>query len=453
MLHTDDHENVLTALNSGVNCFLTGSAGSGKTTLIRRFVDETNRKAAICATTGVAAIQVGGETIHRFLKLGIASRPQESRRILNNWGHIRRSPKPWDRAKWKLIRSVETIIIDEVSMMRRDQFELLDRVLRGLRKRTVPFGGVQIILVGDMCQLPPVVKNEELQLWADLEEPYCFQSETWEEGAFESFNLTSNFRQASGDYLQALQEIRWGIVSDKTDDMLKSRVGAKLDTDIKPVALFTTNKSVEAHNRKHLKRLEAEKHKTKATFTGTSFDIEILKKDCLADEELTYCEGAQVMMLNNDKHSRWVNGTMGLITQCWQDSVKVRLSNGNEPIIEKHQWERRVPEITKEGELEFKITASMEQFPFKLAYGSTIHKAQGLTMDFAEMDLSDAFAPGQSYVALSRARTLEGLTLKGWNRESVFADPAVLDFYEKGDSIKKEKTKSKVDHGLWNFDD
>lgn len=451
MLHTDNHEAVLTALDSGVNCFLTGSAGSGKTTLIGRFVKETNRKAAICATTGVAAIQVGGETIHRFLKLGISCRPPEARKILAAWSRIRSSGKPWDRAKWNTLRTIETIVLDEASMMRRDQFELIDRVLRGLRKRNQPFGGIQIILVGDMCQLPPVVKNEELEHFSDLEEPFTFQSKAWDEAGFESFNLTTNFRQGSGQFLTALEEIRWGKVSDETDDMLSSRVKVKLDTDIKPVSLFTTNKSVETHNKKHLAKLKTQKFKNSATFKGKDFDVSILKKDCLADEELLYCEGAQVMMLNNDKNSRWVNGTIGIITRCWDKSVKVLLSNGKEEIIEKHEWERRVPEVVKD-ELEFKVTASMEQFPFKLAYASTIHKAQGLTLDFAEMDLREAFAPGQTYVALSRVRSLEGLTLKGWNKKSVFADSAVLDFYEKGTG-PKEKAKSKVDNDLWNFDD
>jgi ATP-dependent exoDNAse (exonuclease V) alpha subunit len=346
------------------------------------------------------------------------------------------------------MRTIETIIIDEASMMRRDQLELIDRTLRGLRNRRQPFGGVQIILVGDMCQLPPVVKNEELEHFPDLERPFSFQSEVWKDAAFEAFNLTTNFRQASGEFLSALEQIRWGEVSNEVNDVLASRVHAKLDTEIKPVSLFTTNKSVELYNKKHLAKLKAYKFKSSASFTGKDFDVSILKKDCLADEGLIYCEGAQVMMLNNDKNSRWVNGTMGIISKCQKDSVRIVLSNGEDHIVEKHIWERRVPEMVKD-ELEFKVTATMTQFPFKLAYASTIHRAQGLTMDFAEMDLSQSFAPGQSYVALSRVRTLEGLTLKGWDRGSVFADPSVLEFYEKS---KTEKTKSKVDDGLWGFD-
>ncbi len=373
MHHTDDHDSVLEALDSGANFFLTGSAGSGKTTLIARFVKETNRKAAVCATTGVAALQVGGETIHRFLKLGISCRPPEARKILAAWTRVRSSPKPWDRAKWKTIRTIETIVIDEASMMRRDQLELIDRTLRGLRSRRVPFGGVQIILVGDMCQLPPVVKDEDLEHFPDLERPFAFQSKVWQEAEIESFNLTTNFRQASGEFLTALEQIRWGVVSDEVNDMLAARVHAKLDTEIKPISLFTTNKSVEQYNKKHIARLKAYKFKCTATFTGKEFDVSILKKDCLADEALLYCEGAQIMMLNNDKEKRWVNGTMGIISKCLKDSVRVQFSNGTDHIIEKHKWERRVPEIVKD-ELEFKVTATMTQFPFKLAYASTIHK-------------------------------------------------------------------------------
>lgn len=375
MRHTDDLEEALAALNSGSNIFLTGSAGSGKTTLIKRFMDETNQKVALCASTGIAAIQVGGETIHRFLKLGISCRPNEYRKIIGKWRNVRNSKKPWDRAKWKTITTVDTIVIDEVSMIRRDQFELLDHVLRGIRNTKLPFGGVQMVLVGDMCQLPPVVKQEELEFFPDLEEPYTFQSKSWQRGDFQSFNLTTNFRQSSGNFLDALEQIRWGRVTDEVDEMLQARLGVELETEIQPVCLYSTNKSVQSKNQKLLNQIKAPKRVSKATFTGKEFDINIMKKDCMAEENLVYCEGAQVMMLNNDKHNRWVNGTMGLITKCFKDgSVQVRFANGKEETVEQHSWERRVPEANKDGEIEFKMVSTMTQLPFKLAYASTIHK-------------------------------------------------------------------------------
>lgn len=426
MKHTNNPDDVLNAIDSGYNVFLTGSAGSGKTYLASQFANNTKLNVAVTATTGVAALNLGGETIHRFLGLGIASRPFEAGKIIGKWASVKKSSKKWDVEKWKVMEELDAIIIDEVSMLRRDQFELIDIVLSSIKENNLPFGGVQMILVGDFLQLPPVVSETDRRKYSDLVEPYCFQSDMWKHGAFQSFNLTTNYRQGEGEFLNALEEIRIGSLTEDTVSLLDSRVQANLQIPVSPVKMLTHKVDVARENLECLKKLPGDKFCSEAEFEGKEYDVNVLRKECPADEKLYFCKGAQVMMLTNDTQDRWVNGSMGIIESV--NPVKVKLVTGRTIEVPLHKWEK-VVHVVKKDKVEAKKVASMEQYPFKLAYATTIHKSQGLTLDYIDVDLSRCFATGQAYVALSRGRTIEGITIRDWNPKNIKTDSKVLNFY------------------------
>jgi ATP-dependent DNA helicase PIF1 len=427
MKHVSDETEILPALKSHQNVFITGSAGSGKTYLASKF-GETSPNTIVTATTGIAALNIGGETIHRFLGIGTCARPEEAGKIIGKWERIKSSRTPWDVARCNIMKNLSTLIIDEVSMLRRDQFELIDVVLSNIKDNPLAFGGIQIIPVGDFFQLPPVVTTTDAYRYKDLKEPFCFQSDLWAQASLESFNLTSNYRQGEGEFLDALEQIRIGKISKDVEDLFKSRVNITLNIPMEPVKLFSHKLTVGKENIDCLKQLPGEKYVSEAEFRGKEYDIDVLKKECPAEVSLYFCKGAQVMMLTNDLAHKWVNGTMGIIRET--DPLSIQLSSGLTVLVDLHTWERTVPHIDpKTGDVTSVKVAEMMQYPFKLAYATTIHKSQGLTLDYIDIDLSNCFAPGQAYVALSRAKTLEGLRLRGWNKNSIKVDKRVLDFY------------------------
>jgi len=416
---------VLEALKSGHNIFLTGSAGTGKTHVIKEFAKLAGQKVIMTATTGIAALSIGGETIHRFLKLGISSRPFEAAKILSGWDNaLRRSGE-----LRFLIENLDTLVIDEVSMLRRDQFELIDIILSHIKDSPLPFGGVQMVLVGDFLQLPPVVTNFDLNLYSDLSEPFCFQSDLWGQGDFKSFNLIKNYRQDDEKFLSVLESIRYGKITNEVASMLNARVGVALEDGAEPVKLFSHKSAVKKENMNCLSKLSADKLISDAEYSGTKYHVDSLKKDCPADDELYFCDGAQVMMVTNEANGKWVNGSMGIIDKASTADVYIKLYDGSMVTVSPHKWERKVHTIMDKN-MSTKTVASMTQYPFKLAYASTIHKSQGLTLDAIDIDLSRCFTHGQAYVALSRARSITGLTLRGWNKTSVKVDKRVLDFYK-----------------------
>ena len=419
-------EEALEALNTDDNFLLTGGAGVGKSYVIKEFANNTNKNIVLTATTGIAAINLGAETIHRFLSLGTSTRPFEIPKLLNTWEKIKRSSTPWDKSRMAVMRTLDAIVIDEISMLRRDQFEIIDAVLASIKDNSLPFGGVQIIASGDFAQIPPVITDDDLIKYADLKKPYCFESDLWQQAGFTSLMLTKNFRQSSGKFLEALGEIRLGKVSDEVNDMLESRINAKLDTDIKPIKLFSHKYKVDQENIDNLNQLSNEKIHSHAIFTGKEYDIEALKRDCPAETTLSFCKCAQVMMLTNDPDGKYANGTMGIIEEV--SPVKIRLASGIIVEVEKFTWERNNHKISGNDIVE-KVVSTMTQYPFRLSWATSIHKSQSLTMDYVEMDLSKIWEYGQAYTALSRVKTLEGLKLTGWNRKVVKANKKVLDFY------------------------
>ena len=413
------------------NLLISGSAGSGKTYVAKQLAQKIPYS-VLTATTGVAALNLGGETIHRALGLGITARPEEAGRIMGKWERIKQSKKPWDVAKWNLMERLQTLVIDETSMLRRDQFELIDAVLSYVKNNPLPFGGIQVVCCGDFAQLPPVVTQSDLNRYPDLKDPFCFQSDLWSQALVASYNLTSNFRQGEGDFLSALEEIRFGRVTTATEDMLNSRVGVKLNTAMEPVKLYSHKVDVSRENLETLKKLPAaqkgEVYCSECEIEGKKYDTDILLKECPAEKSLYFAVGCQVIMLTNHPKGYWVNGTLGIIRSC--SPLTVEMSNGHTVLVDLHEWERCVPNVDKiTGAIRSQVIGKLRQYPFLLGWATSIHRSQGLTLDYVEADLTKVFAPGQAYVALSRVKTLSGLKLVGWNKKSIFADERVEKFY------------------------
>jgi len=399
------------------------------THLAKEYAKNSKRSIALTATTGIAALNLGGETIHRFLGLGILNRPEHAEKIINKWKKIRKSGTPWDREKCKLIDKLDAIVIDEASMLRRDQFELIEVVLSHIKDSPKPFGGVQIILVGDFFQLPPVVQAYEVKQFPDLKSPYCFQSNLWNYCSFKTINLTTNYRQSDPKFLSVLNKIRVGHIDDEVNKVMGERVDHTFSGPIQPVKIFTHKVNVKDENLACLKALKQPVYLSEADFSGKKIFTDALEKDCPADKKLYFCDGAQIMMLTNDPKGGWVNGTLGIITNS--DPLTIELHNG-EIIIDPalHNWEKVVYKIVNDKWTQ-KTVASMKQYPFKLAWSSTIHKSQGLTLDCIDVNIQSCFTAGQAYVALSRVKTLEGLSLRGWFPKAIQTDKRVIKFYSK----------------------
>ena len=426
----DDTE-VLNALKNKQNILLSGSAGSGKTFMGSGF-SKVFPNSILTATTGVAALNIGGDTIYRLLCLGTSSRPEDAGKIINRWEKIKRSSTPWDIAKWNLIKNLRLLILDEASMLRKDQFELIDVVLSYVKDMPLPFGGVQVCLIADFCQLPPVVTSYDQIIYPDLKDPYCFQSDLWAQSGISTFNLTSNYRQGEGEFLSALEKVRVGNITKEVEDLFKSRVNVNLNIPMEPVKLFSHKVDVSRENIDCLKRLPGDKFVSEGEFEGKEYDVNILKRECPAEEKLYFGLGAQIMMLTNDPHNRWCNGTLGIIRNC--SPLKVQLSSGLTVEVDLHTWERSVPIIGLDGKITTKVAAREKQYPLKLAYSVSIHKSQGITLDYVDVDIEKCFAPGQAYVALSRVKTLAGLKLRGWNKNAIKTDKRVLEFYGLGEN-------------------
>lgn len=384
----------------GCNLFITGRAGTGKSTLLQHFRAATRKKVAVLAPTGVAAVNVGGETIHSFFGFKPDITPDRVKKL--------------SQTKQELYKKIDAVVIDEISMVRAD---LLDAVARFLelngRVSDRPFGGVQMVLFGDLYQLPPVVQKKEEELFRGYyESPYFFSAGSFESMGLEWIDLTKVFRQTDEAFLEILNRIRNGTVLDSDLTRLNARVWEESDTASLDDFIFltTTNSRASAINRNQLDRLPSKKQ----TFTGSvigNFDAASFP----TDHELELKEGAQVMLLNNDSLDRWVNGTIARITKidAGRERLIVTLPDGSEEEVNPYRWDMFHFELDKKSQRPIPVSVGQfVQFPVRLAWAITIHKSQGLTFNKAVIDLSHpTFAHGQLYVALSRLRTLAGLIL------------------------------------------
>ncbi len=402
---TEEFERALEILDAGQNLFLTGKAGTGKSTLIRHFMEHTDRRVVVAAPTGIAALNVDGHTIHRLFGFLSTTTLDDVRSGEYRPGRFTR-----------VLRSLQTLIIDEASMVRADLFDLLAAALSRFGPHPDrPFGGVQIVLVGDLLQLPPVVPDSLGDFFSSrYETPYFFSADAFDAATFPTVALTTVFRQLGDDRLTSLlNAVREGVLLDHAREDLNSRV----DPDFEPpedelwLTLAPSNSVVGARNRQRLGRLAGEEVRSVAIEAG---DLSLF--DPPTDRELVFKVGAQVMMLTNDRADRWVNGTLGRVVEVSQEDGElltvIEFADGSRAEVGPHTWEVHRP-VVDGGRLSNEVVGAFTQLPFKLAWAITIHKSQGQTLDRLVVDLTGGvFATGQVYVALSRATSMEGLVLK-----------------------------------------
>lgn len=427
-------EKIKTALKKGRSICVTGPAGTGKSynvNLLCEAIDNGEfphiRNYHKLATTGLAAMNIKGVTLNSFFGIGIQSHPLYAEKMEES--------DKWRFIKGK-IRKVDLLIIDEVSMLRPDTFELIHEVARRACGNDKFFGGIQIVFVGDFLQLPPVVKEEEAE---EIGCQWIFEHPLWQENV-DTVMLNKVYRQSDSKTVDALNAIRMGECPDWVNDLMRSREGVTLDHT--PLEIVSTNKQAEKINSEKLYQVDAEsifyKAKVKA---DNNYMVDTIKKQVNADEVLELRKGARVMCLVNLNGCQTVNGSIGTIkdfTTPDDDSKPmpiVEFDNGETHTFELHTWDIGKGEIAWNQEkgkrtFQYKIVASFCQLPLKLAYAITIHKSQGMTLDAVSIDCERIFAGGQAYVALSRVKAIEGLKLAGWRKEYVHADPSAVSFYK-----------------------
>lgn len=380
------------------NIFITGKAGTGKSTLLSYFIEHTQKQIAILAPTGVAAINVNGETIHSFF------------RFLPNITVEEAKKKGRQQRKNELYKNLGTIIIDEVSMVRADLMDCVDAFLRAARETGKPFGGIQMIFIGDLYQLPPVVTSQERPHFANVyQSPWFFHSEVFQNGNFSMkfVELEKIYRQKNGDFIELLNAIRTNTVTAKHIKTINHRL--KTTTDSDTISLTSTNDRANVINQTKLAQLKSRSRTFKGTIEG-SFDVKHLP----TEQTLNLKVGAQIMFVNNDSAGRWVNGTIGSVTKIGQESICAKINSGGNVEVSPHTWDLYKYYFDENSRtLSQEAVGSFTQIPVRLAWAITIHKSQGKTFDRVKIDLDrGSFASGQTYVALSRCRTFEGISLE-----------------------------------------
>jgi len=403
-------EQALNIMKTGVNIYLTGSAGSGKTYLLNQFIQYLNEHdipVAVTASTGIAATHMNGMTIHSWSGLGIR----------NSLGEKELEAMEEKKYLWSRFEKARVLIIDEVSMLHGNQLDMVEKICRRFKRSDKPFGGLQVILSGDFFQLPPIDKVSN-----DSKNNMVFGSMAWQILNPAICYLEEQHRQDDNTLTEILNMIRDNNISETHYGYLKNRIGATLKNKTKATKLYTHNTNVDNINDIELSLIKEEGEKVfSMTSTGPEHLVEILKKSCLANENLKLKIGAEVMCVKNNFEENYVNGSRGKVVGFLSESDYpiIELYNGKNVTLKPELWV-----IEEDG----KIKASITQIPLRLAWAITIHKSQGMSLDNAEIDLTRTFAYGMGYVALSRVRTLEGISLVGLNPEALRVDPLVLEF-------------------------
>jgi ATP-dependent exoDNAse (exonuclease V) alpha subunit len=377
---------------SNENIFITGKAGTGKTTLLEYFRINSKKNFVILASTGISAIKAKGKTIHSFFLF--------PPRILID--------EKVKRLRGKLIQKVDTILIDECSMIRCDLLDAIDKSLRLNRNSEKIFGGVQIILLGDIYQLPPVIRENEKEVFNNFypNGQYFFHANCYDQTEIKTYELSKVFRQKDKNFINILNNIRIGNINNSDLLTLNNKIiDQNSNVPFETIILSPTNRKVDEINNVNLQNIESETFSYRSIETGDF-------KDKPADEILELKVGAQVMLIKNDNKSpkRWVNGSIGIITDLSNDSIQVKIKNKIHK-VNKDTWEK-FDYLIKNDKVTHEVVATFTQYPIKLAWAVTIHKSQGQTFEKAIVDLDKgSFAYGQTYVALSRVTSLEGLFL------------------------------------------
>lgn len=399
-------------MKSNNNIFLTGQAGTGKSTTIKNYIkwaEENGIIVGLTASTGIAAVNIGGVTIHTFLGSKIANSIEEYKKI--------KISATYKEALEKGMKIIDVLVIDEVSMLTATYIDMIDYILKtNTGEKNLPFGGKKIIFTGDFLQLPPVEKGER---------KFAFESEAWKNANVKTYNLTKIHRQADENFTHHLSKVRVGLADEETIEYFQS-INKKEDDDSSDgVKLFSRNINVDEYNEKKLDLIQGESKFYDAVLTGSSAEKEIIKKRVLANERLELKIGAKVMALKNESDLKYVNGSTGIVINLYEDSVKVKFDNGYVCNIVPKTWENL--------DINRKILSTFEQIPLKLAYAITIHKSQGMTIDNLVVNCDGIFEKGQFYVAVSRARTKEGLKLINFMPKNIVADQKAVEFYKKFD--------------------
>lgn len=395
----------LEILKTGANVFLTGEAGSGKTHVLReylKYLDSHFVEVGKTASTGIAATHMGGVTIHSWSGIGVKD-------SLSGFDLDEIRERSYLHSR---LTKAQVLIIDEISMMHHFRFEMVDEVLRFVRDSNEPFGGLQVIVSGDFFQLPPVSRAHE------PESRFAYHSKSWSALDPRVCYLEEQYRQTDHEYNGVLNAIRSNTVNEKIRSTLLNRLMQQGDASVSfKTRLYTHNVDVDSENERELNNISGRVYEYKASHRGKGPLLEALKKSCLAPEILKLKKGAHVMFVKNNFDAGYANGTLGIVEDCSDDRIAVRLKNDQIIKVERESWR-----IEEDG----KIKTEIAQYPLRLAWAITVHKSQGMSLDAAQVDLSKAFEKGMGYVALSRIRSLDGLCLMGLNDEALEVSEEVL---------------------------
>lgn len=395
----------LQILKSGANVFLTGAPGAGKTYVLNQYTQylrEHDIPVAITASTGIAATHIGGVTIHSWSGIGVRE----------NISDMEADALEGKKYLWSRYEKTKVLVIDEISMLSAGVLDSVNKVCKGFKRNPAPFGGLQVVLVGDFFQLPPITKKGE-------ETKFAFESQAWRELNPFVLYLTEQHRQEDDTLLSILGRIRRGDIEDEFVD-LYDRLNIELPDTTRATKLYTHNADVDGLNAEELEKLEGDEHYYEMETHGKENHVEKLVMSCLSPENLCLKIGAVVMCTKNNFEQGYVNGTLGEVSDFDPDTDYpiITTNDGRSITIEPDEWS------IQDGD---KVLASINQIPLRLAWAITVHKSQGMSLDAAVIDLGRAFEFGQGYVALSRVRTLNGLSLLGFNANALMVHPKIMD--------------------------
>ncbi|OHA62673.1 MAG: hypothetical protein A3E07_01100 [Candidatus Wildermuthbacteria bacterium RIFCSPHIGHO2_12_FULL_45_9] len=412
-------QEALDILKMGHSVYLTGEAGSGKTYVLNQYIEwlcQHEIMPSVTASTGIAATHLGGTTIHSWSGIGVREKilPFDLERMEQK------------KSLWERLHEARVLIIDEISMLSGEFFDMVDQVTRHIKRKDMPFGGMQVVCSGDFFQLPPVAKEE-------LPRSYAFQSKGWREMNLLVCYLNEQHRQGDKDFLRILSAIRNQRMADEEYRFLEARLHVRPKDEEHITRLYTHNRDVDAINEERLAILQGEEKSFAMQTAGKDQYVESLTRGCLAPEILRLKVGAEVMFVKNEPGGQYVNGTRGKVIGFESRGVLVKTREGKTVVATPASWKR---------EEDGKVLAEITQVPLRMAWAITVHKSQGMTLDEAETDLSQCFVPGQGYVALSRVRSLDGLYLRGLNDMALMVDDrvaAVDVLFRKRSSLAQER--------------